>query len=65
MALTASVLDEHEARTRESGCDAHVAKPVKKATLFGTISRYAAQPLHGSADDAKSIIGDEESRSSA
>ncbi|HVN29612.1 MAG TPA: response regulator [Candidatus Binataceae bacterium] len=44
IALTASALDAEEARTIQSGCDAHVAKPVKKATLFGTISRYAAKP---------------------
>jgi two-component system sensor histidine kinase/response regulator len=43
IALTASALDAEEARTLEAGCDAHVAKPVKKATLLGTISRYAAQ----------------------
>jgi CheY-like chemotaxis protein len=66
VALTASAFDEQEAKTRESGCDGHVAKPVKKATLFGTISRYVAQPLHGSADDAPAaMMSDEESRRSA
>jgi len=49
VALTASAFDEQEARTREAGCDAHVAKPVKKATLYGTISRYAAQPPRSTA----------------
>jgi two-component system sensor histidine kinase/response regulator len=43
IALTASALDEEEARTRESGCDAHVAKPVKKAALLGTIKHYVAR----------------------
>jgi two-component system, sensor histidine kinase and response regulator len=63
VALTASAFDEQEARTRESGCDAHVAKPVKKATLYGTISRYAARPLQTEAP--VTIVHDEESRRSA
>ncbi|HLI80301.1 MAG TPA: response regulator [Candidatus Binataceae bacterium] len=61
VALTASAFDEQEAKTREAGCDAHVAKPVKKATLFGTISRYA-QPLHSIGDTRTLTASDEESR---
>jgi len=61
VALTASALDEQEARTRESGCDAHVVKPVKKATLLGTISRYAAQPAPRSGDQARAESASAES----
>jgi signal transduction histidine kinase/CheY-like chemotaxis protein len=52
IALTASALDAEEARTLEAGCDAHVTKPVKKATLLGAISRYAVPPLHPSHREA-------------
>jgi CheY-like chemotaxis protein len=65
VALTASALDEQEAKTRQSGCDGHVAKPVKKATLLGTISRYAAQPLRPNCDDTRAEPTREESRRSA
>lgn len=65
VALTASALDEQEAETREAGCDAHVAKPVKKSTLYGTISRYAAQPLRSIYDARAPIPTDDESRRSA
>jgi len=41
IALTASVLDDAVHRTFEAGCDAHVSKPVKKATLLEAI-RIAA-----------------------
>ena len=61
IALTASALDAEEARTLEAGCDAHVAKPVKKATLLGTISRYAAKSQAHSPIDAN--LSSEESRS--
>jgi PAS domain S-box-containing protein len=44
IALTASVLEEAVGKTREAGCDAHVAKPVKKARLLGAI-RDAVQSL--------------------
>ncbi|MGH7814902.1 MAG: response regulator [Candidatus Binataceae bacterium] len=37
IALTASVLDDAVHRTFEAGCDAHVSKPVKKATLLEAI----------------------------
>jgi CheY-like chemotaxis protein/HPt (histidine-containing phosphotransfer) domain-containing protein len=38
VALTASALDEAVLKTREAGCDAHVTKPVKKATLLKAIA---------------------------
>jgi PAS domain S-box-containing protein len=37
IALTASALDEAVRRTLQAGCDAHVAKPVKKAALLEAI----------------------------
>jgi len=37
IALTASALDESVVRSIEAGCDAHVSKPVKRATLFEVI----------------------------
>jgi CheY-like chemotaxis protein len=37
IALTASALEESVHRSLAAGCDAHVAKPVKKATLFEAI----------------------------
>jgi len=52
IALTASALDAEEARTLEAGCDAHVAKPVKKATLLKAIRRYAVLPHHSSGHKA-------------
>ena len=63
IALTASALDAEEARTLEAGCDAHVAKPVKKATLLGTINRYAAKAQAHSTGDAS--LSSEESHRSA
>ena len=44
VALTASAMAEDVQRALEAGCDAHVAKPVKKATLLEAIDRYAAGP---------------------
>lgn len=38
IALTASALDDAFRKTKEAGCDAHVVKPVKKATLLQAIS---------------------------
>jgi CheY-like chemotaxis protein len=38
IALTASALDESVIRSIEAGCDAHVSKPVKRATLFEVIA---------------------------
>jgi CheY-like chemotaxis protein/two-component sensor histidine kinase len=37
VALTASALDEAVHRTKAAGCDAHVTKPVRKATLLDAI----------------------------
>jgi two-component system sensor histidine kinase/response regulator len=37
IALTASVLEEALKKAREAGCDAHVAKPVKKSTLLAAV----------------------------
>jgi signal transduction histidine kinase/CheY-like chemotaxis protein len=42
IALTASALDEEEVKTRAVGCDAHVAKPVRKATLLSVIKQYGS-----------------------
>ncbi len=51
IALTASALDESVRRSLEAGCDAHVAKPVRKATLFEAILKVTAAsgpPSNGS-----------------
>ena len=37
LALTASALDDAMIRTKAAGCDAHITKPVKKATLLEAI----------------------------
>ncbi len=42
LALTASALDEDVRQTREAGCDAHITKPVNKATLLEAIFRAAS-----------------------
>ena len=42
VALTASAMAEDVRRALDAGCDAHLAKPVKKATLLEAIDRYAA-----------------------
>ena len=51
IALTASVLDEEVGKSHAAGCDAHVAKPVKKAELLTVVRRYGAQSafVNGSA----------------
>ena len=41
LALTASALEENLRHTQEAGCDAHITKPVKKATLLEAIHRAA------------------------
>lgn len=38
IALSASALDESIHRSLEAGCDLHVSKPVKRATLLGAIA---------------------------
>ena len=42
IALTASALDDAVRRSVEAGCDAHVSKPVKKATLLEAIHNATA-----------------------
>jgi CheY-like chemotaxis protein/HPt (histidine-containing phosphotransfer) domain-containing protein len=42
IALTASALEESVHRSLEAGCDAHIAKPVGKATLFEAIVNITA-----------------------
>ena len=44
VALTASAMDEDLVKTREAGCDLHLAKPMKKAMLLEAIRKYATQP---------------------
>jgi PAS domain S-box-containing protein len=39
LALTASVLADALKKTHDAGCDAHVAKPVKKATLLAAVHK--------------------------
>jgi PAS domain S-box-containing protein len=39
LALTASVLTEALGKALEAGCDAHIAKPVKKATLLAAVHK--------------------------
>ena len=39
IALTASVLEEALAKAHDAGCDAHVAKPVKKSTLLAAVQK--------------------------
>jgi CheY-like chemotaxis protein len=41
VALTAAALSEDAARAIEVGCDAHVTKPIRKATLLQVIRDYA------------------------
>jgi len=42
VALTASAMEEDLVKTRAAGCDAHIAKPMKRAVLFEAIRKYAA-----------------------
>ncbi len=39
IALTASALDEALKKAHDAGCDAHVAKPVKKSTLLTAVQK--------------------------
>lgn len=41
IALTAYALKEEEEKSLAAGCDAHVPKPVRKATILEVIERYA------------------------
>ena len=47
VALTASADTETVRQTKEAGCNLHLSKPLKKATLLETISRYVSQPHAG------------------
>ena len=44
IALTASALDEAVRKSLDAGCDAHLSKPVRKATLIEAILRATALP---------------------
>jgi len=55
VALTASALDEDMVRAREPGCDVHIAKPMKKATLLEVIRKYAAEPARAHGIEVPSI----------
>ncbi len=56
VALTAAALSEDTARAIEVGCDAHVTKPIRKATLLQVIRDYARRadlaPVHDSSGTA-------------
>ena len=54
IALTASALEESVQRSLEAGCDAHVAKPVKKATLFEAILNVTGTAAAGPASSDSS-----------
>ncbi|MBF0426820.1 MAG: response regulator [Magnetococcales bacterium] len=41
VALTAHALHEDIVQSLKAGCDAHLAKPIKKKTLLATLQRYA------------------------
>jgi two-component system sensor histidine kinase/response regulator len=45
VALTASADAEAVRRAKEAGCNLHVSKPLKKATLLETINRCSRSPL--------------------
>jgi two-component system, sensor histidine kinase and response regulator len=52
LALTASTLDEDIPRAFEAGCDAHIAKPVRKATLLAAIDETLALLAAGASKPA-------------
>jgi len=56
IALTASALDESVRRSLEAGCDAHVSKPVRKATLFETILNVTAAAAISPASNGSSSM---------
>lgn len=41
IALTAYALTEDAQKSLDAGCNAHLAKPVKKADLLAAMNRYA------------------------
>ena len=57
IALTASALEESVHRSLAAGCDAHVAKPVRKVTLFEAILNLTAGAAAGSAINGNSPVG--------
>jgi len=58
IALTASAFAEAIIKARRAGCDAHVAKPVKKATLLKAIldATQAAPPASAMPDGRDAIV---------
>jgi len=50
VALTAHALHEEVERTKQAGCDAHLGKPIVKATLLAALEEHAAA---SSRDDEK------------
>ncbi len=42
LALTAHALNEEVERTKQAGCDAHLGKPIVKATLLAALEEHAA-----------------------
>jgi PAS domain S-box-containing protein len=50
IALTASALDESVLRSLEAGCDAHVSKPVRKATLLQVIVDVTEAASHAASN---------------
>jgi PAS domain S-box-containing protein len=56
IALTASALDESVVRSIEAGCDAHLSKPVKRATLFDVIIAVTDAAAGGPGSNGKSTV---------
>ena len=52
LALTASTLDDDIRRAFEAGCNTHIAKPVRKATLLAAIDETLALVAAGTAKRA-------------
>jgi len=46
MALTANALAEDQQKSLQAGCDGHLTKPIKKATLMAAITEYATSTAH-------------------
>jgi CheY-like chemotaxis protein len=46
IALTAHALKEDLQKSLDAGCDAHLTKPLKKATFLGAIDRLANKDRH-------------------
>ncbi|MFI5353106.1 MAG: response regulator [Candidatus Binatales bacterium] len=56
IALTASALKEDVERSLEAGCDQHVAKPVRKATLLAAIRDIMTKPGGAGATTSPSTL---------